>query len=185
MDKSGLRKYMVEKRTQMSEEEVSKKSSRICQRVIYLREYQEADILLCYAGYHHEVRTTALLEDALKNGKRVALPRVDGKNMEFFYIRSLNDLKPGYRSILEPVTEEMVLQEEAAKAVMIIPGTSFDKQLNRNGYGGGYYDRYIQRYMPKCKIGIAFGFQVLEQIPQEAHDKKMDYIVSEVEIYGK
>ncbi|MDE6233037.1 MAG: 5-formyltetrahydrofolate cyclo-ligase [Lachnospiraceae bacterium] len=185
MDKSELRKCILNKRNSMTENELFEKSSIIFQKLNKIREYRELPVLLCYASYKNEVMTEKIIEDGINRGKRVALPRVEGRNMDFFYIKTLNDLKPGYMSIPEPVTYKKVSMKDAEQAFMVIPGTSFDRHFNRNGYGGGFYDRYIEKNPPKCIAGIAFEYQIFDEIPTEEHDKKVDYIVSEVDVYGK
>lgn len=185
MDKTALRNYIINKRNSMPENELTEKSSIIFEKLAKIKEYQEFPILLCYASYNHEVMTEKIILDAINRGKRVALPRVTGKSMDFFYISSFNDVKPGYKSIPEPVTHEKVSKNDASQSFMVIPGTSFDRYFNRNGYGGGFYDRYIEKYPPKCIAGIAFEYQIFDEIPTEEHDKKVDYIISEVDVYGK
>lgn len=185
MDKTELKNYIIQKRKSISDEEVLKNSMIISEKLSGLEEYKMSEIILCYAGYSHEVMTDGIIKDGLSRGKKVALPKVRGKQMDFYYINSLSDLEPGYMSIPEPVTNELVSPDEVSESLMVIPGTSFDRNFNRNGYGGGYYDRYIEKNPPKCIVGIAFEFQIFDNIPNEEHDKKADYIISEVNVYGK
>lgn len=185
MDKTELKKYIIQKRKSISDDEVLKNSIIISEKLTKLEVYKTSEIILCYAGYNHEVMTDGIIKDGLSRGKKVALPKVRGREMDFYYINSLSDLKPGYMSIPEPAANVLVSTEEVSKALMVIPGTSFDRNFNRNGYGGGYYDRYIEKNPPKCIVGIAFEFQIFDNIPNEEHDKKADYIISEVNVYGK
>lgn len=185
MDKKELRNYIMDKRKSMSDREVLEKSEIIAEKLFGLQEYQESQIILCYAGYNHEVLTDSIMKYSLDKGKRLALPRVSGNEMDFYYISSLKDLKKGYMSIPEPVTNDLVSRKDVSEAFMILPGTSFDLKFNRNGYGKGYYDRYTAKNQPAFMIGIAFEYQIFDEIPSEPHDRKVNYIISEVNVYGK
>lgn len=169
----------------MPEDELIRKSNMVFSNLIRIKEYLELPVLLCYASYNNEVMTEKIIADGLSRGKMVALPRVNGRDMDFFYIKSFNDIKPGYMSIPEPITDKMAGKADVQQAFMVIPGTSFDRNFNRNGYGGGFYDRYIEEKPPECIAGIAFEYQIFDDIPSEEHDKKVNYIVSEVDVYGE
>ncbi len=185
MDKKQLRKHMIHERENLTDEEVKEKSNRIFNNLCTFEEFKKAEIVLCYASYKNEVDTYCIMQYAWEHNIKLALPKVEGRDMKFYPVKSMKDLTKGYMSILEPYETDEITAEEVSKAVMIMPGTSFDKKLNRSGYGGGYYDRYLEKNRPACVIGVAYEFQILESIPAEEHDKKADYIVSEVKIYGK
>ncbi len=185
MDKKQLRKLSVKQRDSLTKDEVTKKSKQIFKKLCDIEEFKNAELILCYASYKNEVETSDIMNYAWNNNIKLALPKVEGPDMKFYIVRSIDDLQEGYMSIPEPLTKDEVTSEEVKDALMIMPGTSFDKKLNRNGYGGGYYDRYLEKYHPFCVIGVAYEFQIYDNIPSEKHDKKADYIVSEVKIYGK
>lgn len=185
MTKQELRKKMLKKRSEMTSDEVVSKSRAIFKNLLSIKEFCDADSILCYASYNNEVITDEIKEFCFLKGKRIAYPKVDGNYMDFYYIENSNDLKPGFKGILEPSVKNPVLEDDIKNSVLILPGTSFDTNFNRNGYGGGYYDRYITIHRPSCVIGIAYEFQISNSVPHDEYDIKPDYIVSEVKKYGK
>lgn len=176
-DKAELRKAMVKLRSQMDEKEYELSGEAIFQRVMALPEYRRCRTLLCYASCHKEADTMRIMEAALKSGRTVALPRVTGPmKMKFLRIYSLDDLSPGFMGILEPRDS---CREEIAEGLMIVPGTAFDRQMHRMGYGGGYYDAWLERHgMSVTACGLAYDFQMLPAIPCETHDRSMDLVVT-------
>mgnify|MGYP002530928218 CR=1 FL=1 len=95
-----------------------------------------------------------------KQGRRihVAVPRVAGREMDFYEIHDMTDLQPGYQGILEPA--EYCPKVEATEGMMLLPGLAFDREGHRVGYGGGYYDRYLTAYPDCIRAGIAYRMQV-------------------------
>lgn len=138
-----------------------------------------------YVSYGTEADTTYLIEKLLQQQEhKVAVPRVNGKEMDFYRIKEMSDLKPGFNGIPEPVSGQPVKE---CNGIMFMPGLVFDKCHGRIGYGGGYYDRYLYRHKNDniFKVAIAYDFQVLktEQIVMEAHDIKPDIIITEKSAY--
>lgn len=163
-------------------------------KVMALDEYKNADIVFIYVDYNKEVCTETLIEDALKNGKKVAVPKVykhdlssasiDGSYMKFHYITSMDDLAPGYNGIKEPESQLPVADYDAASAVMIMPMVAFDTEKNRVGYGGGYYDKYVNSHQVLYKIGIAYDEQKVDSIDDISdNDVKPDIIITQKDVY--
>lgn len=166
----------------------------ICYRIMAMDEYKNAESIFVYADYNKEVKTGAIIEDALKSGKKVALPRVytmemtgDGKPekyMKFHYITSMNDLEVGYRGIREPKAELPCADMETSGAVMIMPLVGFDEERNRVGYGGGFYDKYLGSHSFKVKMAVAYEEQKVDKVEgTDALDIKPDMIVTQKNIY--
>lgn len=166
----------------------------ISYKVMALDEYKNAEIVFIYADYNKEVKTNVIIEDALKTGKKVALPRVyrhevgadekASKYMKFHYITSTDDLEKGYNGIREPKQDLAVADGDTDKALMIMPMVAFDDEKNRVGYGGGFYDKYLNSHNFTCKIGLAYDEQKVDVIDdKEAHDIKPDVIVTQKNIY--
>lgn len=120
--------------------------------------------------------TGFLIEEAWKAGKEVAVPKVDGKDMIFYKLTDFSQLEPGYFGIPEPTRGEIVEWEDA---LMIMPGVAFDKNNHRVGYGGGFYDRYLEKHPDLKRIAAAFEFQILSGVPTEPTDISPEIVVTE------
>lgn len=139
-----------------------------------------------YSSLKGEADTVEIAKYFLNKGNIIAYPKVTdkaNKRMSFYSIKDFTWLKSGYLGILEPKTD-IPADELAANAVMIVPMVGFDEKLNRIGYGGGFYDRYMMKNFPFIKIGLAFEFQKYKIDDINEYDIKMDYIVTEKNIYG-
>lgn len=151
--------------------------------------YRETQVLLTYVSFRSEVDTISLIEQAFSDGKAVFVPRVAGREMDFFRIESLRDLAEGYHGILEPqnhITE--VYSPIAGRALMCMPGAAFDRAHHRIGYGGGYYDRYLSGVSGQmkdmiCTAALAYDCQILQEIPWDSHDICPGWIVTETDFF--
>ena len=158
------------------------------QNVLSLPQVDHAECILCYAGYKSEVMTNALIEELLKKGKQIYLPRVSGEEMDFFYVTSLTQLTEGYKGIPEPsvncidIFTKEIWEQNRDKVVMILPGAAFSKTGARIGYGKGYYDRYLERIPCKERMALCYEQQIVEFIPEDEHDIRMTIIVTEEKI---
>ena len=138
--------------------------------------YQSAHTLILYSPLNDEVDVSSIINDAYANGKLVLLPKVVGDDLELHTYKGVESLERGAFGILEPTGE--VFYDFDDVDVVIIPGMAFDRLGNRLGRGKGYYDRLLPRLRNTYKIGVCFPFQFLDDIPSEAHDVKMDCVVS-------
>ena len=153
-------------------------SRKIVETFVSLPQYQNTDLLLAYVDAKREVETRLLMERAWKDHKKVAAPRVDGDGiMDYYYINSLDDLDPGSFGIMEPKMDCPICEDE--NGLMLMPGVAFDEHCHRVGYGGGYYDRYLEKHPDIVHIALAFEFQVFPEVPFEAHDILPQMIVTE------
>lgn len=126
--------------------------------------------------YNSEVQTGYLLDECLKLGKHVAIPKVIGNDMEFYEIKNRTDVRIGYKGIREPDTTHLIQQTHA---FMVVPGVAFSTSLMRLGYGKGFYDRYLQRFPQLYTCGAAYECQVLEQLLCEPHDVSLKELITE------
>lgn len=196
--KQELRKTILQKRNMLSLMERQTKSQTIAKKIIESIEYQEAEKLLLFVSHGSEVDTEEIMAHALECGKSVYVPKVQGNKMEFYQINGREDLCEGYRGILEPrVCKNLfVLEERDLKICILMPGAVFDAKGGRIGYGGGFYDKFLQELELEIKqkkkgikilskIAIAYECQIVEcgQIPKEEHDIAPDCIMTEKERY--
>ena len=151
--KQNIRKLVFQRRKDADMEMIRQASHEICRRVISLPAFQEAEWLFAYMDFNREVMTGELIEEAWKSGKRVAVPRVEGKDMTYYEITSFDQLKPGYFQIPEPEGCEEAVCEDA---FLIVPGVAFDRARHRVGYGQGFYDRYLSRHTQHTTAAVAF-----------------------------
>jgi len=139
---------------------------------------QKKKIIGGYYPYNYEVNVMPLLEKFEKSNYIISLPKI-GKNssMNFFVWYTNDPLNINEYGIPEPITNRMIFPD-----VLLVPLVAYDKNFNRVGYGGGFYDRYIKR-TKKIKniltIGLAFSYQKVKKIPIEKNDIKIDFIITE------
>lgn len=173
--KKQLRREVLEKRNDMTETERVRASVMMTERLLGHQWFYLSDTILGFAGYGSEISTDELLEEALRIGKKVFLPKVIGDDMVFYRIHSLNELTEGYKGIREPALDtEVYLYDESHvnKTMMLMPGVVFDGLRNRIGYGKGFYDRYLSDKPDLQLRTIAIGFkcQLVETVPVSDND---------------
>lgn len=178
--KKDIRKRIFAARKACSDIEAAKWSCMITERVLALPAFKKAEKILVYADYNHEVMTGYLIEEAWKQSKEVAVPKVVGKDMVFYKLTDFSQLEPGYFGIPEPASGEIVDWEDA---LMIMPGVAFDKENHRCGYGGGFYDRYLEKHPLVERVAVAFSFQMVPEVPTEPTDICPQILVTEKETY--
>jgi 5-formyltetrahydrofolate cyclo-ligase len=131
-----------------------------------------------YYPYNYEIDTLDILKKLEKKNYLISLPKISKKNKMDFYHWSFKDpLSINIYGIPEPISKKKVNPE-----ILLVPLVAYDKELNRLGYGGGFYDKYITRVKHAkkiIKIGLAFSFQKINKLPINQYDKKLDYIITE------
>jgi 5-formyltetrahydrofolate cyclo-ligase len=166
---------MLEKRNLQAASDNARHSALVQRHIIKSREFQSAKIVGAYFATGSEVRTDFLIGEAKRLGKVVALPRTEGDMINFYEMSSTSGLIAGRFGIMEPPPAHPVRRMD----LLVVPGIGFDKQGYRLGYGKGYYDRYLSEKKPQFTIGLAYNFQLLESLPHDEHDAKMDAIATE------
>tara|TARA_B100000780_G_scaffold134468_1_gene94232 strand:+ start:241 stop:786 length:546 start_codon:yes stop_codon:yes gene_type:complete len=130
-----------------------------------------------YFPVNFEVDDLDLLYNFEKNNYKISLPVIKKKfQMDFYNWKFSDPLKINNYGIPEPEIKKLVYPD-----ILFIPMVAFDKNLNRLGYGGGYYDRFIERLSRKkkiIKIGLAISSQQIKKIPTNKYDQKLDYIIT-------
>lgn len=192
--KQAIRKQLQIKRDEIPADIRRKLSEQIQERVLSLEEYKSADIIFNYCAVRSETDTGNIAMHTLKQGKTLCYPRIetgaDGrKYMEFYRVDAPEDLSTGYYGIPEPLTDPVnkIRPEEwsAKNCFMVVPGCGFDRFCRRMGYGGGFYDRYLALYPDINTTGICFEAQITDCLLYEAHDVRMQRIVTEAGVYRR
>lgn len=183
----SIRSQILSKRDHLSFSTISCLSKKIINSFRKLEEYKNSRMPLIYVSFRSEVNTHQLIRERLSAGLEAAIPKTDVKNrrIEIYLLKDWEKgLRPGAYGILEPdVKAGSLIQEASQIDMVVIPGSVFDRQCGRYGYGGGYFDRFLSLEAPQAvRIGLAFSLQVLPEIPIKTHDQRMDIIVTENEI---
>jgi 5-formyltetrahydrofolate cyclo-ligase len=182
LKKNRIRTEILKKRSELSLEERTRASLLITDRIVGHQWFYNSDKILVFIGYGSEIETYEIIREALRLGKKVYVPKVKGRNMDFYRIKEYDELEAGFKGIPEPAgTSEkydFYRENEAMldRTLIIMPGVVFDKENNRIGYGKGYYDRFLEDKEELRLRSIAIGFkcQMLEEerIPAMEHDLK-------------
>lgn len=178
--KAALREKYRNIRTSMTADEKNAYDEAIAQQVRRLWQYEKNDTLLVYVSTPIEVDTHAIIEQALLDGKKVAVPRcVSGtRNMDFYYIRSLDDLESGSFGVLEPIPDKTERMTDFSRGLCIVPAFSYDWSGYRLGYGKGYYDRFLSRFEGNI-IGVCYSNCVQRSLPHGRYDRPVELLVTE------
>ena len=182
--KRALRRTIAERRKQYPQEVLADLSAQITERILALEAYQKARTVFLYMELPGEVQMRALIEQCLRDRKKAAVPKVfrgsgrmhspDGEastpGMRLYEIRDFDHLVRGAMNILEPDPAVCACLDEEEDALMIMPGVAFDTKRHRIGYGGGFYDRYLQEHKKHPTAAAAFDFQLFDEVPYESTD---------------
>ncbi len=143
-----------------------------------LPEIEAARRVLIYASFAHEAPTGAAMEALHAAGKSVLLPYLDGGTMEAAPHMPDSTLVPSTYGPAEPADQQPV--DPSIIDVVVTPGLAFDPTGARLGYGGGFYDRFLQRVSPHTiTIGLAFAEQIVESVPTDSHDIRLAIVVTD------
>lgn len=183
--KKNFRKIIQERRDNLLIPYRKKASRAIAEKFFNTVFYINSNSIFIYYPFRSEVDTTIIIKKALKDGKNIILPRVNGHRLELFYIDNpKKQLKKGVYDIMEP---NAVLCRKARISdidLAIVPGVGFDKNLNRLGYGGGFYDKLLLCIPDGVKkIAFCFETQIIDRIPMSKDDIKVNLLITNTGIY--
>ncbi|HXR36998.1 MAG TPA: 5-formyltetrahydrofolate cyclo-ligase [Candidatus Binataceae bacterium] len=181
-EKHRLRKAMRKCRDALPLEQAWALSRSVQIRAIGLDCYRRACVVLLYCAIGNEVATTLIFEDALDGARRVFYPKADPASgtIQFHAVSAPDDLRPGSFGIPQPHGGEQLQPAEMDGAVIFVPGLAFTGCGLRLGRGGGFYDRFLASTGPGVTaVGLGYAFQMLERIPREPWDRRLDYVVTE------
>jgi len=152
-------------------------------RLFQMGEFQNAKTILFYASFDGEVETFTMIKEAQKLGKTISLPGIprDEQKIIPVAVTSLeDDLQTGPYGIRQPKIDQDKTLEKNCLDMVVVPGVAFDKQNNRLGRGGGYYDRFLASLPSDVPtVGLAFDFQIVDTLPpQEKHDVPVSCVLT-------
>lgn len=191
-EKEALRHKMKKLRDEIPEESRNEQNKTITNIILNTALYESAAFILSYVSFGSEVDTTELIRHAIRDGKKVYVPKVLGSGvMDFFQCEDLAQLRPGAMGILEPEADPCALfpytthisLDSAENCMILVPGLAFDKKLGRLGFGGGFYDRYLSGFRKKMAIGMAFNEQIVDEVPMGQEDASVDLVVTPERAY--
>ena len=176
MNKKEMRAIIRAKKRAMTESQIVSASARLGEQFRACELYKNAKTIYGYLPYNQEVRTVPMLEQAIRDGKAVAVPKCYGEEMRFLYINDfVNEVAPGYANIPEPIADEPVADDKTA--LVLMPGLAFDPQGHRIGYGGGFYDRFLSAEPDHPTLALCYGFQMVEHLQTEEFDIPVDMVL--------
>ena len=175
MDKVALRCQIREKKRAMTGEEILRRSEKLAEKFLATEVYRTAKSLYGYLPYNQEVNTLPILEQAQRDGKRVAVPKVYGDTMRFLWLDDLSKIEKGYAGIPEPIADEP--EADDTTALVLMPGMAFDAEGHRIGYGGGYYDKFLAAERDHPTLALCYDFQMLEHLETEEFDIPVDLVL--------
>ena len=176
MNKKEMRAYIREKKRAMTERQIVSASALLGEQFRACELYKAAKTIYGYLPYNQEVRTVPMLEQAIADGKRVAVPKCYGEEMRFLYISDFEkEVAPGYANIPEPIADEPVADDKTA--LVLMPGLAFDPQGHRIGYGGGFYDRFLSAEPDHPTLALCYGFQMVEHLETEEFDIPVNQVL--------
>ena len=175
MNKQELRRAIRERKRAMTEEEIVERSNALAEKFYHTPAYQAAATIYGYLPYNQEVRTIPMLQRALDDGKRVAVPKVYGDEMRFVYLEDLTQVSKGYAGIPEPIADTPVAEDGGA--LVLMPGLAFDPQGHRIGYGGGFYDKFLAKEPHHPTLALCYEFQMQAHLDTEEFDIPVDTVL--------
>ncbi len=178
--KRELRAYYKKLRFECPQSIKQDLDKELTRKFLSLDEYKNCDTLFAFVSMPIECDTSRIIDNALLDNKRVALPKCKNKSgiMNFYFIDSKDDLKRGMYSIFEPDSDKCKLVTDFSHGLCIVPGLCFDFQGYRLGFGKGYYDRFLNDFKG-TSVGICYSRYVEKSLPHGIFDRYTDILVTE------
>lgn len=176
-----LRRAMLSHRRTLAQAECLAWSHSIQARAIALPHYRAARYVALYSPVENEVATQVILDDALSSGKMVFYPKLNSTgSSDFARVRAVDDFVEGRFGIPEPAGTDSIPLGESDDVIVFVPGVLFDRQGNRLGRGGGWYDRVLSTLgSQRVFVGLAYEFQVVDSLAAKSWDERIHYIITE------
>lgn len=168
-----MRELLVQKRRLLTEEQIQDDSARIIEQLEQLPCFQQAQTVLLYYPIRNEVSLLPLFKK-YKNKKVLLLPVTHRKYIDACPYLGNALMKRGKFNIPEPQTEPYKKPID----LILVPGVAFDREGNRLGRGGGYYDKFLRSQHHAVTIGVGYDFQIVDEVPIERNDIRVKYIIT-------
>ena len=190
-EKSRIRNEMNARLKRLTPEAIQAKSAAIAAKLLRASCWRNADLLLAFCSMRREVDTSEMLRAALREGKTVGIPRMDGANLVFHELERLDaDFIIHQFSIREPAAwwpEIRVNSPKFRQIIVLAPGLAFDRSLRRLGRGKGFYDRALRQFKAECKarlfaVGVCFAEQLIARVPADDGDEPVDLLLTDCEV---
>lgn len=181
--KDKLRKASKQYRQSLSKSEKQRLDRKIENKFLNMWQYRDARLILIYVSTEIEIDTKYIIETALKDGKKVAVPKcIDGtRNMDFYIIDGFSCLESGAFGVLEPIPEKCEKLEDFSGGVCVVPALMFDEFGYRLGFGKGYYDRFLANFSGQT-LGMCYNACVKESLPHGKYDRRVEKLVTQSKI---
>lgn len=176
MDKQEIRAMIRAQKRTMSPEQIGRASAHLTQLFLRSPQYRNAKSIYGYLPFNQEVDTTPILMQALRDGKKVALPKIYGTEMRFVWVTDLTAVQKAGLGCPEPIADAPIADDP--DALVLLPGLAFDLRGGRMGYGGGFYDRFLAGESHHPTVALCYGFQLMPRVPTEEHDLRADCIIT-------
>ena len=177
--KNALRKLILNKRDTLTKSQILEASKEIFTSLLSCEQYKNATNICLYVPIRNEVDLFQYVHQMYLDQKRIWLPRIKNHEMEFYcYEYGVTKLIDGAYHIPEPDSLCKLNPNQQDSCLIIMPGAVFSKSNDRIGYGGGYYDRYLERYKNCMTVAVCYAFQIISDFPTEQTDVKPDMILS-------
>jgi 5-formyltetrahydrofolate cyclo-ligase len=165
-------------RAAITREQAERAGRAVAEHVAELPAFADAAHVALFASLSDELPTRPVFDAALASGKLALFPRVEGARLVFAPVGRWEDLRPGRYGVAEPPHDIAALVPDA---LVLVPGVAFDARGGRLGRGGGYYDRtFASDAEPRpLLLGVGYAFQVVDAVPEERHDRRMDGVMTE------
>lgn len=185
MNKSEQRKIMLNKMKNISEIDKSYCSNLAVSRLKETELYKNSSNIFVFVSFNDEISTHNFIKDSLLSGKNIYIPYTDLRNKKMYVSKLLNfgELTVGSYGILSQNENNLKIVSPEILDLTITPGVVFSENLQRIGYGGGYYDNFFSEYNIKNKVGLCYDLQVVKYLEPEIHDVVLDMIITEKKIY--
>ena len=180
LNKKNIREEIIDKRNNLILDIKQNYDSLIFEEIINSEIYKKSKKIFTYISFGSEVDTIKIIKYSFSNNKEVYVPKINKqtKDMIALKIHNFNNMSVDKWGIIEPNSVDKT-NIGTDFDLIIMPGIAFDKQGNRIGYGGGYYDKYISKLNNASNLlALAYDFQIIQDIESESHDIKVDFILT-------